>query len=98
MAKDASANSDIRETSQIMPAEHFDLYYWPKIPGRGEYIRLALEAAGASYTDHINETGKVDDLLSLIDKSKQSLDGNPPAFAPPILKHGELWLSQTTNM
>ncbi len=29
----------------------YELYYWPSIQGRGEFIRLALEAAGADYVD-----------------------------------------------
>lgn len=87
-----------QHTVGIMAAEHYDLYYWPQIPGRGEYLRLALEAASASYTDHTNESGTPDSLLALIDSSNRGQDGNPPAFAPPILKHGDLWLSQTTNM
>ena len=29
----------------------YELYYWPNIQGRGEYVRLALEEAGAGYTD-----------------------------------------------
>jgi glutathione S-transferase len=27
----------------------YELYYWPGIQGRGEFIRLALEEAGAPY-------------------------------------------------
>ena len=29
----------------------YELYYWPGIQGRGEYVRLALEEAGADYVD-----------------------------------------------
>ena len=29
----------------------YELYYWPGIQGRGEFVRLALEDAGASYRD-----------------------------------------------
>ena len=29
----------------------YDLYYWPTIQGRGEFVRLALEEAGAGYVD-----------------------------------------------
>src|ERR687895_15573 len=29
----------------------YELYYWPGIPGRGEFVRLALEDAGAEYVD-----------------------------------------------
>jgi glutathione S-transferase len=34
-----------------MPSMRYQLYYWPTIQGRGEYVRLALEEAGAAYTD-----------------------------------------------
>ena len=34
----------------------YELLYWPSIPGRGEFIRLAFEAAGVSYKDTTNET------------------------------------------
>ena len=29
----------------------YELYYWPDIQGRGEFVRLALEEAGADYVD-----------------------------------------------
>ena len=29
----------------------YELYYWPTIPGRGEFVRLALEYGGADYVD-----------------------------------------------
>ena len=29
----------------------YELYYWPTIQGRGEFVRLALEEAGADYVD-----------------------------------------------
>ena len=29
----------------------YQLFYWPEIQGRGEFVRLALEDAGASYDD-----------------------------------------------
>ena len=34
----------------------YELLYWPGIPGRGEFIRLAFEAAGVSYKDVANES------------------------------------------
>jgi glutathione S-transferase len=30
---------------------NYELYYWPTIQGRGEFVRLALEEAGARYRD-----------------------------------------------
>ena len=36
---------------------HYELYYWPGIQGRGEYVRLALEEAGAAYRDVARHAG-----------------------------------------
>lgn len=59
-----------------------------QIPGRGEYVRLAFEAAGVSYTDVANqEEGGYDKVMSACDpKSTGIEDGNPPSFAPPMLR------------
>ncbi|KAI4693937.1 uncharacterized protein J4E84_002513 [Alternaria hordeiaustralica] len=65
----------------------YELLYWPGIPGRGEFIRLAFEAAGVSYKDVANESEdgmKV--ISSLTDQSSTGSDGNPPTFAPPALR------------
>ncbi|KAH6642373.1 hypothetical protein C7974DRAFT_100539 [Boeremia exigua] len=65
----------------------YELLYWPGIPGRGEFIRLAFEAAGVSYKDTANETEDgVKAIVSLIDPSSTGADGNPPVFAPPALR------------
>ena len=36
----------------------YELYYWPGIQGRGEFVRLALEAAGAEYVDVARMPGR----------------------------------------
>src|SRR5207237_9516094 len=36
----------------------YELYYWPSIQGRGEFIRLALEEAGAPYVDVARQSEK----------------------------------------
>ncbi len=86
---------------------HYELLYHPSIPGRGEFIRLPLEAAGISYSDPANEKkGGYDVVLSACDKnSTGDEDGNPPAFCPPALRvHGEgkngkaLLIHQTPNI
>ncbi|KAF2627043.1 hypothetical protein BU25DRAFT_411147 [Macroventuria anomochaeta] len=65
----------------------YELLYWPGIPGRGEFIRLAFEAAGVSYKDTANESEDgVKAVISLIDSSSTGTDGNPPPFAPPALR------------
>jgi glutathione S-transferase len=73
----------------------YELYYWPSIPGRGELVRLALEAAGATYVDvvrlSVEEGGGVKALTALL----AATDGGGPFFAPPVLRHGAVTLSQT---
>src|ERR1700685_1763523 len=37
---------------------NYELYYWPGVQGRGEFVRLALEEGGAQYRDVARESGK----------------------------------------
>ena len=64
------------------------LTFASQVPGRGEYIRLPLEAAGVAYTDVGNEkSGGVKEVVGVIDKeSIGDADGNPPVLAPPALR------------
>ena len=71
----------------------YQLYYWPSIQGRGEFVRLALEQAGAAYVDvaRSDEAGGVKALMrALGDKQAQH-----PPFAPPFLKDGDIVVGQT---
>ena len=73
----------------------YELHYWPTIQGRGEFVRLALEAAGASYIDVAR--GAEDASLGL-PVMLHHLEGRKqphPPFAPPFLKDGEMLLGQT---
>jgi glutathione S-transferase len=70
----------------------YKLYYWPSIPGRGEFVRLALEYAGAPYEDVARAPGGVDTLMAGL---KDETVPNPP-FAPPYLRDGELLIGQTS--
>lgn len=76
----------------------YQLIYWPGIPGRGEYIRLALTAGGANYTDTCNDTNSAKEVFHRISGDYTGDPGNAPPFAPPILVHGSLELSQTPNI
>jgi len=73
----------------------YELHYWPTIQGRGEFIRLALEAAGAPYIDVARgpeSSGQgVPAMLRHITDRKATL----PPFAPPFLKDGALVIGQT---
>lgn len=68
----------------------YELYYWPEIQGRGEFVRLALEEAGAAYVDVARERG-TGALMALWEADAVA---HPP-FAPPFLKDGERIVGQT---
>ncbi len=70
----------------------YELFYWPTIQGRGEFVRLALEEAGAAYVDVAREKGGMERLMKLLK------DGGHPSFAPPFLRAGELMIGQTANI
>jgi glutathione S-transferase len=70
----------------------YQLYYWPNIQGRGEFVRLALEERGAPYVDAARKSKKGMAEMMAILESKTI--GRPP-FAPPFLKDGDLIIGQT---
>ena len=69
----------------------YELYYWPSIQGRGEYVRLALEEAGHPYLDVARERG-TSSMMRMME------EGATPPFAPPFLKAGKLLIGQTANI
>lgn len=75
----------------------YQLYYWPTIQGRGEFVRLVLEDAGADYVDvarrPVGEGGGVRALVKLLADG-----GDVPPFAPPFLRADGLLLAQTANI
>jgi glutathione S-transferase len=71
----------------------YELYYWPSIQGRGEFVRLALEEAGAPYVDVAREKG-TGALMQLWEAEEVE----HPSFAPPFLKAGRLLIGQTANI
>ncbi len=73
----------------------YELYYWPGIQGRGEFVRLALEAGGAEYDDVARLSGRgkgIDAMMHLMN------DVSRAPFAPPFLKAGKLLIAQTANI
>ncbi len=76
----------------------YRLVYWPGLPGRGEHVRLALEEAGAEYSDTAFADGGIDEVLAFVQGTVPDDGINPPPCAPPILKHGDLVISQTPNI
>ena len=74
----------------------YELYYWPTIQGRGEFVRLALAEAGADYVDvaRSRKDGGVTAMMRLMESDAVKT----PSFAPPFLKAGKLIIGQTANI
>ena len=75
----------------------YQLYYWPTIQGRGEFVRLALEDARADYADVARLSGRGKGVDAL-ERFLESRSVARPPFAPPYLKAGELIIGQTANI
>ncbi|GAA5978897.1 hypothetical protein JCM11641_003607 [Rhodosporidiobolus odoratus] len=75
----------------------YELIYHAGIPGRGEFIRLLLEATGIPYEDTALTVGQ-DAIKPYLDGTFEGRDTNSLPFAPPILKHGDVVISQTPNI
>jgi glutathione S-transferase len=71
----------------------YELFYWPTIQGRGEFVRLALEEAGADYVDVTRTARGIPAMMRMMEENS----GTPP-FAPPFLKAGKLVIGQTANI
>ena len=82
----------------MVDSPSYELFYWPSIQGRGEFVRLALEDAGAPYVDVARrpekEGGGVPALMKIL---KGGAPGQLP-FAPPFLRSGKLVIAQTANI
>jgi len=76
----------------------YELYYWPGIQGRGEFVRLALEQGGAEYRDVAllpeEQGGGVPAIMKFLDGPGVAR----PPFAPPFLKAGRMVIGQTANI
>src|SRR5947209_1938515 len=76
----------------------YELYYWPGLQGRGEFVRLAFEEAGVPYRDVALEPekrgGGARAVMRLIDARGEKR----PPFAPPYLKVGARLIGQTANI
>jgi glutathione S-transferase len=71
----------------------YQLFYWPEIQGRGEFVRLALEDAGTSYDDVARKPGGEGRMMAMMN----GRDKHPP-FAPPFLKAGKLVIAQAAEI
>src|SRR6266545_8033254 len=73
----------------------YELYYWPSIQGRGEFVRLALEDAGADYVDVARAAKR--GMAAMMRFMETRSIARPP-FAPPFLKAGKLIIAQTATV
>ena len=79
-------------------APTYELIYWPGLQGRGEYVRLVLEQAGAAYRDiaRLDEYGGVDAVFAVI--RGEDVAGGLRPLAPPILRHEGRMFAQVANI
>lgn len=75
----------------------YELYYWPGIQGRGEFVRLALEEVGAPYVDVAREHGEGHGVAAMT-KITRGKNGALMPFAPPFLKDGDFVVSHVANI
>jgi glutathione S-transferase len=72
----------------------YELFYWPSIQGRGEFVRLALEDAGAGYRDVARTSAGLQRMRRLMESARISTR----PFAPPFLRDGKVLIGQTANI
>jgi glutathione S-transferase len=72
----------------------YQLFYWPKLQGRGEFVRLALEDAAAEYEDVARQPGGMDHMMAIM----RGADEKRPPYAPPFLKAGRITIAQVANI
>ncbi|KAL7935586.1 glutathione S-transferase [Trichoderma chlorosporum] len=86
------------EKKRAKTEPEYELIYWPGIPGRGEVVRMLFEEAGVAYTDVAKTDKKASVTLSYMAKTNLGDAKNPPVYASPVLKHGELVINQLPNI
>jgi glutathione S-transferase len=74
----------------------YQFYYWPSIQGRGEFVRLALEASRADYVDVARESDRGMGIAAMLRVMEKNT--NYPPFAPPFLRTGKLVIAQTSHI
>lgn len=74
----------------------YELYYWPDTQGRGEFVRLALEEAGADYVDVVRQNDR-NGMAEMIEMMRGAGERYPP-FAPPFLTDGDATVSHVANI
>ncbi|MBI4814756.1 MAG: glutathione S-transferase family protein [Deltaproteobacteria bacterium] len=81
----------------MVERDPYELFYWPGIQGRGEFVRLAFECVGAPYEDVARRPESAGGGSKAIIEILQDESG-ASVFAPPILRHGARLVSHTANI
>ena len=76
----------------------YELYYWPGLQGRGEFVRLAFEEAGAAYVDTALVPEEKGGGVPALTRFLAGDDVPLPPFAPPFLRCGKQLIGQTANI
>ena len=76
----------------------YELYYWPFLQGRGEFIRLILEDSGTPYIDVARQPEEEGGGIAAVLSFRDGEQDVHPIFAPPVLRVGDLVISQTPNI
>ena len=72
----------------------YELFYWPTIQGRGEYVRLALEDSDTPYRDVARTKSGMKQMMALMEAPRLKT----PPFAPPFLRDGKTVIAQAANI
>jgi glutathione S-transferase len=73
----------------------YELFYWPGIQGRGEFIRLAFEDTGVPYDDVGRRPESKSGGIPAIERLLEDSSGHLAPFGPPALRHGDVVVAQT---
>lgn len=82
----------------VSESSTYRLFYWPSIQGRGEFVRLVLAEAGCEYQDVARLPAEQGGGVAALTRVLRDEQLPQPVFAPPLLQHGSLWLSQVANI
>jgi glutathione S-transferase len=74
---------------------HYELFYWPGLQGRGEFVRLALVAGGADWVEVVSQPESSGGGLPALRRLMDDTSAARPPFGPPILRHGDVVLAHT---
>ena len=76
----------------------YELFYWPTIQGRGEFVRLAFEDVGADYVDVAREADSEGRGVAAMMRLLNDATLARPPFAPPFVRVEDQILSHTANI